>query len=243
MAIDISIRQRLDLRNEDQRWIGNGGKPLAAPRSIVLDRSAFDLVTAFPNGYIPSGVALGVITATGLYGPYAGSPNEVQTLTRTSTGGTVTLTFEGETTGTIPADATGFTAAAVQTALRALSNLEDADVTVTGSAGGPLTVTFSGARTGENVGALTVDNTSATGGTVTVATTTGGGGSVTSGLETMVGHLFTSAAYDRDSTADIGASLFWTGEVITNYLPTGHGLDAAGRLDVAGWITYTTNVV
>lgn len=243
MAIDISIRNRGTLLNEDQRWIGNGGQPLAACRSIVLDRSAFDLVTAFPNGYIPSGVALAQITATGLYGPYAGSPNEVQTLSRTSTGGTVTFTFEGETTAAIDASAAGFTAALVQTRLRALSNLEDADVTVTGADGGPLTVTFSGARTGENVGPITVDNTSATGGTVTVAQTTAGGGAGTGGLETMAGHLFVSAPYDRDSTADIGAALFWTGEVITNYLPTGHGLDAAGRLDVAGWISYTTNVV
>jgi hypothetical protein len=243
MAIDISIRNRADLRNEDQRWIGNGGEPIAPCRPIVLDRSAFDLVTDFPNGYIPSGVALAKLSASGLYVPYAGSPSEVQTLTRTSTAGTVTLTCEGETTGTVPASAAGFTAAAVQAALLSLSNLGIGDVTVTGSAGGPLTVTFGGARLGVDVGAITVDNTSATGGTVTVAQTTAGGGAGSGGSEAMAGHLFVSAAYDRDSTADIGAALFWHGEVITNYLPTGHGLDAAGRADVAGWITYTTNVV
>lgn len=243
MAIDISIRNRADLRNEDQRWIGNGGQPLAPPRSIVLDRSGFDLVTAFPNGYIPSGVALGKVTATGLYVPYAASPSEAQTLTRTSTGGTITLTFDGETTGTIAASAAGFLAATVQTALEALGNVNPGDVTVTGSAGGPLTVTFGGRYLGQNVPQLVVDNTSATGGTVTAATGTAGGGAASDGSEVLAGHLFASAAYDRDSTADIAAALFWTGEVITNYLPTGHGLDAAGRADVAGWITYTTNVV
>jgi hypothetical protein len=53
-------------------WVAPGG--IAALRdmdSVVLDRSAFDLVTAFPNGYLPSGLVLGKITATGLYGPYA----------------------------------------------------------------------------------------------------------------------------------------------------------------------------
>lgn len=244
MAIDISLRNRMDLRNEDQRWIGNGGKPLAPPRSIVLDRSAFDLVTAFPNGFIPSGVALAKLTATGLYVPYAGSPSEVQTLTRTSTGGTVTFSFDGSpVSATVPATAAGLTATAVQTALEGLSTVNPGDVTVTGAAGGPLTVTFGGRYLGQNVPALVVDNTSATGGTVTVATAAAGGGTGSGGSEAMAGHLFVSAAYDRDSTGDIAAALFWMGEVITNYLPTGHGLDAAGQADVAGWITYTTNVV
>jgi hypothetical protein len=39
--------------------------------SVVLDRSTFDFDTAFPNGYLPSGVVLGKVTATGLYGLYA----------------------------------------------------------------------------------------------------------------------------------------------------------------------------
>lgn len=59
------------LGSEDQRWVAPGG--IAAMRdadSITLDRSAFDLVTAFPNGFLPSGIVLGKITATGLYGPY-----------------------------------------------------------------------------------------------------------------------------------------------------------------------------
>lgn len=242
MAIDISVRTRADLRNEDQRWIGNGGQPLAPPRSIVLDRSGFDLVTAFPNGFIPSGVALGKITATGLYVPYAASPSEVQTLTRTSTGGTVTYTFDGETTAGVSAAAT-VTAAVIQAALETLASVNPGDVTVTGATGGPFTVTFGGRYLGTNVPQLVVDNTSATGGTIVAATGTAGGGAASDGSEVLAGHLFTAAAYDRDSTADIAAALFWTGEVITNYLPTGHGLDAAGRADVAGWITYTTNVV
>ncbi len=69
---DISVRASRTLVNEDQRWIGPGGiTALRDNATITLDRSAFDLVTNFPNGFIPSGVVLGRITATGLYAPYA----------------------------------------------------------------------------------------------------------------------------------------------------------------------------
>jgi Ca2+-binding RTX toxin-like protein len=57
--------------SEDQRWVAPGGiSALRDADSITLDRSAFDMVTAFPNGLLPSGIVLGRITATGLYGPY-----------------------------------------------------------------------------------------------------------------------------------------------------------------------------
>lgn len=59
------------LASEDQRWVAPGGiNAMRDADSITLDRSAFDLVTAFPNGFLPSGLVLGKITATGLYGPY-----------------------------------------------------------------------------------------------------------------------------------------------------------------------------
>ena len=38
--------------------------------NITLDISSFTAGTHYPNGFIPSGVPLGKITATGLYGPY-----------------------------------------------------------------------------------------------------------------------------------------------------------------------------
>lgn len=59
------------LPSEDQRWIAAGGlRAFQDNDTITLDRSAFDLVTDFPNGFIPSGVVLAKITASGLYGPY-----------------------------------------------------------------------------------------------------------------------------------------------------------------------------
>jgi Bacteriophage lambda head decoration protein D len=38
--------------------------------NVQLDVSAFTAATHYPNGYLLSGIVLGEITATGLYGPY-----------------------------------------------------------------------------------------------------------------------------------------------------------------------------
>lgn len=101
--------------------------------------------------------------------------NEVQTVTITGgpTGGTFTLTFDGETTAGIAFDAPS---KAVKAALEALSNIGVGDVKVTGSAGGPYTVEFRGDLSGTNVAQMTAAG-SFTGGSapaVTVATATGG---------------------------------------------------------------------
>lgn len=105
-------------------------------------------------------------------GPDVAGTSEVQTVTITGapTGGTFTLTFTAQTTAAIPFDAA---ASVMQTALNNLSNLDG--VTVSGSAGGPYTVTFP-ADMG-NVGQMTADGSGLTGGTapaVNVATTTPG---------------------------------------------------------------------
>lgn len=99
---------------------------------------------------------------------------EVQTVTITGgpTGGTFTLTFDGDTTDPIAFDAA---ATAVQTALEALVSIEVGEVTVTGAAGGPYTVTF--AVSVGNVPQMTASGAGLTGGTapdVTVATATPG---------------------------------------------------------------------
>lgn len=114
----------------------------------------------------------------------AAAVNEVQTLTRTSTGGTVTFAFGGSVSTTVPASAAGFTAAAVQAALEGLTTIDPGDVVVAGAAGGPLTVTFGGALAGQNVASLVIDNTLATGGTVTVAETTPGSPATLTGAAT-----------------------------------------------------------
>jgi len=99
---------------------------------------------------------------------------EVQTvtITGTPTGGTFTLTFDGDTTEPIAFDAAFAT---VKAALESLASIEDGDVTVSGSAGGPYTVTF--ALAVGNVPQMTASGAGLTGGTspdVTVATGTPG---------------------------------------------------------------------
>lgn len=103
--------------------------------------------------------------------------DEVQTVTvADATGGTFTLTFSGQTTAAIAYNAT---AAAVTSALEALSNIGAGDVGV-GRSGSVYTISFMGALADTNVAQLTADDSSLTGEegdtpSVTVATTTGGG--------------------------------------------------------------------
>lgn len=103
----------------------------------------------------------------------AGGTNEVQTITITGapTGGTFTLTFDGATTAAIAYNAT---AATVQSALVALSNINTGDVTVTGGPG-PATAwvaTFAGQYSDENVPAMTATSSLTGGTTPTIAVTT-----------------------------------------------------------------------
>jgi hypothetical protein len=105
-----------------------------------------------------------------------GKTNEVQTVTITGdpTGGTFTLTFDGQTTAAIPFDAT---AARVQADITALSNVRTGDVVVTGPTADVYRVTFTNAYAGTNVSQMTASGAGLTGGTtpgVTVATATAG---------------------------------------------------------------------
>jgi hypothetical protein len=196
---------------------------------IVLDVSAFTPAVHYPNGYIPSGTNLAKITASGLYGPYTVS-NEAQTLTEGGSGLTsFTITWSGQTTASIDDDAT---AAEVQAALEALSNIGVGDVVVTGGplASGPFTVTFTGALAGTDVAAMTTTPTGGTG-TVVVATATAGGTEGSGGLEVCAGHLFSSTKVPNilDTTKDVGAALLVHGFVKLSRLP--FGLNANGQAD------------
>lgn len=125
-----------------------------------------------------------LLTGTG------GLVNEVQVVTVNGTpdGGTFTISFNGYTTGDLAYNAA---ASAVQTALRALTSIASTNVAVTGSNGGPFTVTFQGALAGTNVPKMTADGTDLTGGTsptVTVSVTTQGeSGDTITGLINQTG--------------------------------------------------------
>lgn len=84
--------------------------------------------------------------------PYVGfARNCIQVVTVTSGTGNFTLTFDGQTTGNIAHDAS---AATVDAALEALSNIDAGDVAVAGSDGGPWSVTFQSSLGSSDVSTL-----------------------------------------------------------------------------------------
>ncbi|MEW1565842.1 hypothetical protein AB0454_22985 [Streptomyces sp. NPDC093509] len=209
-----------------RRWLMNtfGSR---TNETITVDLTAFDETLHWTEGSahqpqrkLKSGIPLGYNTTTKLYEPYSPVTNEVQTATITGgpTGGTFTLTFSGQTTTALAYNAT---AAAVQTALEALSNVNPGDIKVTGNAGGPYTLTFGGQYLGDNVASATA-TASFTGGTspgVTMATTTAGGTATASdGTQKFAGFLYAEVAFYPGETKS-EAALMVHGQVNPKYLP------------------------
>ena len=96
------------------------------------------------------------------------------------------------------------------------------DVTVTGSAGGPWTLTFGGARAGLDIPAMTKNAGGLTGGTspdITLATTTEGGSGVVDGSDVLAGYLFTTAKAPSVNTINVVAALLDTGRIVAAKLP------------------------
>lgn len=108
-----------------------------------------------------SGAPAAAITiATTVAGDDNPATNEVQTVKiEGATGGTFTITYSGQTTAAI---AYGATAAAVQAALEALSNLAPDDVVVTKTSDDLYTLTFGGTLAATNVDAVTATATGLT---------------------------------------------------------------------------------
>lgn len=102
------------------------------------------------------------------------STNEVQKidLTPVEAGKTIQVSFDGATTAASAVKAS-ITAAALQTLLEGLPNIQPGDVTVTGATAGPFTLTFGGQYAGENVPQVTAP--ASAGPAATVTTLTAGG--------------------------------------------------------------------
>lgn len=164
---------------------------------------------------------------------------EVQTvtITGTPTGGTFTLTFSGQTTAGIAYNAA---AAAVQSALEALSNLAPGDVTVGGGPGPgtPWTVTFTIAQ--GDVPQMTANGAALTGGVtpaVAVTTTTGGSNLTDVGYRAPlvgsdptpngVGLEFWSMAVDDGAIADNYPYYHWVAP--RNYLKPTDNMTLSGE--------------
>jgi hypothetical protein len=141
---DMGLPERLFTAKPASCWIPN------------LDRNESD-----PTGH----EVTADIFATGsglLYTRQYTAINEVQTVTivGTPTGGTIKLKYDGEPTGDIAYNAAS---TVVQSALQAL--LGTGNVTVSGTAGGPYTVTLTGDFAGQPNDLLEGDATGLTGGT------------------------------------------------------------------------------
>jgi hypothetical protein len=143
----------------------------------------------------------GVTPVWHLDGPTGTAEVQTVTITGSPTGGTFTLTYSGQTTAAIAYNAT---AATVQSALEALSNIEPNDIVVAGGPGPatPWTVTFEagdlgGQFDGTNVAQMTASGAGLTGGTtpaVAVTTTTGGGGAITVNGVSISSQTYANAA-------------------------------------------------
>jgi hypothetical protein len=97
------------------------------------------------------------------------SQNEAQKITVDATGGTFTLTYAGQTTSAL---AYNISAANLQTAIAGLSTVGAGNVSVSGSDGGPFTVTFIGTLGSQDVPLLTANSASLTGNTHTATIVT-----------------------------------------------------------------------
>lgn len=230
--MDLTLRAE-SWGTDDQSWLGSR-HGIGECANVTLDTSAFTPSTHYPDGYFKSGIALGKITATGKYGPYAGTTDEVQTLTVGGSGLTsFTITWNGQTTGSIAAAAIGST---IQTSLEALPNIGVGDVIVTGGSGGPWTVTFAGTLADTNVAAMTTTPTGGSG-TVTVATPTAGGADGSAdGTEVFAGILFAPVPAPSSTAIDVVGAMLDHGKVVNSRLPV--PVDAAGRADAAGRIIF-----
>lgn len=124
---------------------------------------AFYSVQHAKHATLATAIAGSVATTTA--GSASPATNEVQTITLTdghvATGGTFTITYDGQTTSALAYDASGAT---ISTAMDALSNLGNGDCVVTGTLNTGLTLTFSGAGVAAtNVAQVTVSFASTTG--------------------------------------------------------------------------------
>lgn len=160
---DMGITGAEAMLDINQTYVDLVGEQSAIPFGADLASQATSITCSFAEMTLPTlRKALNMADPVGT--------NEVQTVNLgAATAGTVTIAFDGKTTGAIAYNAT---AATVQTALTSAAL---GDITASGGPfPGAITLTFGGAYAGANQPAVVVTPTGLTGGTVTVATTTDG---------------------------------------------------------------------
>lgn len=163
----------------------------------------------------------------------AAGTSEVQTITfyGTPSGGTFTASFEGFGTAAL---AYNISAANLQTALRALTPIGSTGASVTGSDGGPYTVTFGGTLANTAVENIVIDPAGLTGGTISgaTATTTEGvlGQNMVQYLIQEGGNVNATVSLEKSGTVTSGTFTISYGGETTDPLPydiTSHALATA----------------
>ena len=139
---------------------------------FVIFRGALAGTDVAQMTLVPGSTGTSVST---LHNGGAGDPEQQRVRVAGASGGTFTLTFDGQTTGNIAYNAS---AATVQAALEALSNIAPGDVTVVLNATSDWTVEFAGAYAGVNVPEMSGDKSG--------LTNTGGTGS---SADIFIGYL------------------------------------------------------
>lgn len=156
---------------------GLSSKPLTSNEEILGSYAKFTqkgvTLLGVASTYYRTGTVLKVSATPKKYVAANKGATEVQTIgLGAASAGSITITFSGQTTGAIAFNAS---AATIQTALVALSNVDPGDITVTGGPfPGVATLTFGGQYDGVNVPQITATPTGLTGGTVTITTATAG---------------------------------------------------------------------
>lgn len=150
-------------------WVLNRSTPGWTAHVDLAPKSTFKLkVEADSNGmamlsYLQNGTTM--FARVDAQGPLI---DNTQTIALGSpSAGNFTLTYKGQTTGNIAYNAAS---SAVQTALQGLSTIGSGNATVSGSAGGPYTVTFAGTLATDTT-ALTGNGAGLTGGTFLITQT------------------------------------------------------------------------
>lgn len=156
LATDRTI---LSASRDGVLYIADDGAVICKGTDGVLTGTSFTSASVgnFASAGVDADDMLLVITSHGGF-------NEVQviTISGTPTGGVWRVRYGDQTTAPL---AYNISAANLQVALRALSSINGAHVTVTGSDGGPYTCTFSGDLAATELSVMTTDDSGLTGGT------------------------------------------------------------------------------
>jgi hypothetical protein len=173
--------------------------------------------------------------------------DEIQTLTigNAPTGGTFTLSFNGSTTGNLAYDAA---AATLQTALTGLASIGANNCTVTGPAGGPWQIQFTGALAAQNLPAITANRANLTGGTAAVQIETLQDGQTgTNAVQTLSLQSVTAGTFTLSFSGATTAALAWNATAATiqsalealSTIGTGNITATGGALPAAVTLTFS----